>query len=323
MIIFFISLNYNGYLRNDAVLKFPLNNYPYYRNLMELKLVISEKDENTLLYLDLRNNMLGFFSVMNSSTEYFFSESIKRAFIRLFKREYTLTIGKQYINLGLPVLFNPFEIDKSIVFTDFYYTKEGIFGFSSEVMVNPESGFKFFLKPEYFIKNSDAGFDLYTNISSFDIGLVVIRDKTNISGGIYLKGDLIIGINTSNRIYYNKLDKSYNFESLSGFDYSFFEGKLFFGTSFYYNKNENYFGLKSNKYLYNFITYNQNEFLNYSFNTITNFDDLSTLFISSITYNIFEKTTASVLSIIPSGYGEFSYDKFGEFLIILRIERRF
>ncbi len=317
MIFIIFSLNFNGYLRNDAIFQITeVNDYNFY-NIDELKLSFWKKEEKWMFYTDSR---LFIFFPESILQGYF---SLKRAFVRLFLKNINLTFGKQYINLGLPVIFNPFEIDKKIVFTDLAYTKEGIVGFSVDYMIDAKSGIKIFTKPEYKLKESIAGFDIFTNLRSFDIGGIFIREDNTLSFGFYLKGDLFLGVNSSNRFYYDKVNRTYNIESVSGFDYSFFEGRLFLGSSYYHNKDDNYYLLESNRYLHSFINYNYNEFLSLTFNIFTNVHDKSALIIPQVIYNFSQGLYTGILFITTFGEGEFSKERFGKLTTYLRIEGRF
>lgn len=319
MIILLLSLDFNGYLRNDAmILITEQNDYNFY-NVDELKLSFWKKEENWMFYIDGRIFIFFPENIFQGS----YSVFVKRAFLRIFLKNINITFGKQYINLGIPIVFNPFEIDKKIVFTDLGYTKEGIIAFSGEIMINPKSGIKIFTKPNFLLKNSSLGCDIYTNLKSFDLGIVFLSENNILSTGFYLKGDLFLGINTSNRFYYDRINQRYNVESVSGFDYSFFQGRLFLGSSYYYNKENNYYLLKSNRYLYSFINYNFSEFINFSLNIFTNVNDRSSLFIPQLTYNFSQGLYTGIYFITPIGNDEFSQSNLGKLITYLRIEGRF
>lgn len=318
MIMFLLSLDCNGYFRNDAIVHMKTKNDFNFYNINELKLCLNKKKETWMLYSDSR-----IFYYYGNIFDEDIKISIKRSFLRLFLWNFNLTFGKQYISLGLPVILNPFEIDRAISFIDLNYTKEGIIAFSSEMMINPKSGFKFFVIPQLDLKNSNYGFDIYTNLNLFDFGVVFTGMKDIFSTGFYLKGDAFLGINTSNKINYNRISNENTLESLTGFDYSILDGKIFFNSSLYYSSVGNSYLLNSRKILYNFLNYDHNEFLVFSIVSFTNIDDKTTIFIPQLTYTYSQGLSVIFSLMLPYGNGTFSQENFGRLLSILRIEGRF
>lgn len=125
-------------------------------------------------------------------------------------------------------------------------------------------------------------------------------------------------------------------EAAAGIDYSFLDGKLIPGLTFYYNEagavNTNGYNFYSSVdtyftarfYLYGNLTYIYDEFLNFQINVFANASDWSGLFLPQITYTLTDglNLTGLFAWMWGSGGQEFSKDGAGnpEYTVLCRLE---
>lgn len=310
-----------GRFRDDFAITKLKKNF-YYNNLLENKFVLSTKREDWRFYSDFRLYLI------NNQFQF----NVLRSFIR-YKN---LTIGKIYVNFGYIGLFNPFEINKNINFSDLQYDKQGIMGLVYQFPLGILSGVKLYVSPDTYIKNTGLGFDAFTNLYKADIGFVFNRKKENENKfGFYLKGDMKLGFKTAYATYFDDKFDSIQSELNIGIDYSF--SKLLVAVEFYYNgrkadKKEEYITtssatsfLKARQYIYSNITYLFDEFFNAQVDNFVNLVDFSFLIIPSIKYTLANGLNLNVLFFALGGdkNDEFSRDQFGDYSLIIRIESKF
>lgn len=327
------AIELSGGVRNDAYFQKTTNDWRF-GDVLENKLIFSRKAEDWRFYGDLRVDLLfGFASQMLAGMN--FTVNLPRLFIRYNSPIGDFTAGKTYVNFGNPGIFNPFEVMKTINFSDLAYDKEGMLAFLYDFSFNDLSGGKLYFGPSSGITNSAIGGSLYVNLFSFDAGLVANRkdiDK-NITG-LYFKGDLEIGINASWAYHFTDAFTNNFNEASAGIDYSFFDGKLFTGLTFYYdekgaaNTNEYANALvsdvyqKAKYYLYGTISYQHDEFLGFRFDAFLNLVDYSSVLMPSVSYMISDGLTLTLLfdAVLGDDNQEFTRDLYGEYTFLLRVE---
>ncbi len=273
---------------------------------------------------------------------------IMRSFIRYNRGSNSYTAGKTYINLGIPGLYNPFDINKTVAFTDLSYDKEGLLSMDIAYTLGDLAELEMFASYFDDYNSYITGMELAGNFSAFDISTIILRtgmdrkyrEKSNVQkgrtkGGIAVKGDAVIGINGSlSYCVYDGLTKKYA-EANTGTDYSFFDGRLFSEALIYYNgqgaDSENkYVPLQDAYTLGKFAaylgsTYTFDEFLSGGFSMFQSITDYSILYIPSaaITINNGLEATAYLMFSNGSGMQEYSKKVFGKYAGGIKLEANF
>lgn len=348
------DIDITGALRNDAFLT-KYNESSEYSDILEAKIILQKKTENWNLYLDGRAYLYyGYITELIGTSD----AKLMRGFIRYFTEMGDFTLGKTYINLGNPGIFNPFELDKSVNLTDLSYTKEGIIALEYALAFGELSGIKAYAGHDSTISNYTTGLSLYSNVGGFDFGMVANRKgptkataenedmmnqyqtletdnaARNIAG-VYFKGDL--GVGMQGAYSYHISDRKEQFsEANLGLDYSFFDGHLILSAIFYYNQDgtdkteenmtidtETYFSAKY--YAYGNITYIFDEFLSADMGCFANLNDGSTIIIPELIVVIANGLIMTLQGAYVTGSGnqEFSRDLLGQYSILLRVEAKF
>jgi len=344
----FSELTLSGAIRNDSYLV-ETDDSEYFSDVLENKFVIRGKAEDWKFYSDIRG-FLYFGEQSKISGEY--DLKLMRSFVRYYTSYGDLTLGKTYINFGNPGIFNPFELDKNVIFSDLNYIKEGMLALEYEIPFGDLSGGKIYSGYSNTTKNYSTGFSVFSNLEKFDFGIVAVRkgrnknvqlmyldpevkieDKNN--NGVYFKGDLFLGIfGGYNYHFYDNLKKNFN-EANAGLDYSFFEGHLILDSAFYYNesgaiKTENYNMIYdayffARYYLYGGIRYIYDDFLSFHNACFVNLIDSSMIVMPSVIFVITNGLTATLQAGILTGEGlsEFSREQLGHYSILARVEGKF
>ena len=244
----FADIGLSGSVRNDAYFQKTTNDWRF-GDILESKLIFTRKAEEWRFYGDLRVYLYyGFPAQLIPGGTNGFLVNIPRLFVRYNSPIGDFTAGKTYVNFGNPGLFNPFEVMKTINFSDLNYDKEGLLAFEYDFAFSDLSGGKVYISPATGITNSAFGGSMTVNLFGFDIGAVANRKAIDKNvGGIYLKGDLEVGLNLSWANHFNdRFNTNYN-EASAGIDYSIFDGKFFTGLTFYYNEKG---AMNTNEYTY-------------------------------------------------------------------------
>lgn len=350
----YANIDITGTLRNDAFLT-KYNEDSEYGDILEAKIILQKKTENWNLYIDGRAYLYyGYITEVLGTSD----AKLMRGFIRYFTEMGDFTLGKTYINLGNPGIFNPFELDKSVNLSDLSYTKEGIIALEYAFAFGELSGVKAYAGHDSRISNYTTGLSFYSNAGSFDFGMVANRkgpekitaenedinqnqtleiDNTakNI-GGVYFKGDLGVGMQGAYSYHIDDRKERFS-EANLGMDYSFFDGHLILNAIFYYNQSgadkteeyqltdegETYFSAKY--YAYGNIIYIFDEFLSADIGCFANLNDGSTIIIPEVVIVIANGLTMTLQGAYVTGTGtqEFSRDLLGQYSILLRVEAKF
>ncbi|MDH5717059.1 MAG: hypothetical protein OEZ22_05420 [Spirochaetia bacterium] len=337
-----------GVFRNDTLI-LSKNKTGHFSDILENRLVLKNNSDKWKLYIDGR-----FYLYFGEITEQLgdYDAELMRSFIRYYAGWADFTLGKTYINLGNSGIFNPFEIDKTLNFSDVSYAKKGILAFESVIPLGDLSRLKAYGGYNDTFKNYSTGFDLGFNIKSFDLGLASIRNGTNKNekifihmpeyisesrniAGVYFKGDLELGIQAAYAHHFNDKIKHDFIEANFGFDYSFFGAMLLLNTIFYYNENggsspKNY-ALQSEAYFfakyYNYsgLIYAYDEFLSFDLGVFSNLNDKSSIIIASVNNTIANGLKVTFMTAFLTGKAddEYSIHKTGEYFALARIEGRF
>ncbi len=349
-----VDIDITGALRNDAFFT-RYKDDSEYGDILEAKIILQKKTDKWNLYIDGRAYLYyGYITEVLGTSD----AKLMRGFIRYFTEMGDFTLGKTYINLGNPGIFNPFELDKSVNLSDLSYTKEGIIALEYVLPFGELSGVKAYAGHDSLISNYTTGLSVYSNAGSFDFGVVANRkgpqeitaenedlinqnqmletDNTakNIAG-VYLKGDLGVGVQGA--YCYHIDDRKEDFsEANLGIDYSFFDGHLILNAIFYYNQSgadkteeyistdtETYFFAKY--YIYGNIIYIFDEFLSADIGCFANLNDGSTIIIPEAIIVIANGLTMTLQGAYVTGTGneEFSQDLLGQYSILLRVEAKF
>lgn len=336
------AVELSGVIRNDAAVLKTTNQFQF-GDILENRLVFSRKTDDWRFYTDLRVFLYSGYVqpqvVLNTNMlPVAFAVALPRMFIRWNTSVGSFTAGKTYINFGNFGLFNPFEVSKNINFSDLAYDKDGLIAFMWEFPFGELSGGKLYVSPSTGITNSAFGGSLNVNLFQFDVGAVANRkDLNKNTAGLYFKGDIELGINGSWACHFDdRLTNVYS-EASAGIDYSFLDGKLFTGLTFYYNErgavntndytnvsvtNDVY--LKAKYYLYGTASYQHDEFLGFQMNVFFNLTDYSWLLSPSVSYVLADGLTGTFLfmAIFGDNSQEFSRRTYGEYAFLLRLEAK-
>lgn len=319
-----------GALRNDFMAVVATNGM-LYSNILENRLELRYRARDWKFYTDAR---LYYFSGEMASMTNETSLVVLRSFVRYFSGFGHLTLGKTYVNFGNPGLFNPFESNKDINLSDFQYAKEGLAALESDFAFGGRSGLKLYVSPQEEVFKT--GVALYGTLLGFDGGLVYNRKDRDVNvAGLYLKGDVELGLSASLALHFDDgLGSSY-VESRLGLDYSLKD--LVFGLVWYHNSagagNKADYGnrivqdvyYQARNYLYNYITWKVDEFLHFELHGFFNLTDGSGILLPQVGYTIANglKTALQLAWVYAGGQTEFSRDSFGTLVILFRVETKF
>jgi hypothetical protein len=363
----FASLTVNGLFRNDMIFSANTDNDIVFSDILETRLILTRRASDWRFYGDMRiyiyhgavvESMVS--RTLDSAEDYLgmplmvdlgeiFGEqfdytlmnfNLMRAFVRYFSPVGDFTIGKTYVNFGSPGIFNPFEMDKGLDFSDLAYDKEGMLALMYEAPLGVLSGARLYISPKTVLSNTAAGFSLYGNLLGFDFGMVFNRKEYNRNSvGVYFKGDLEIGVEGAWAFhfddYFTNSNGNFN-EAKLGIDYSFFTGKLISALAFYYceagatdtddydylSDLDKYFLAKY--YLYGNITFVPDEFFSAQLDCFVNMIDFSAIIIPSVNYILADGFNVGLQFAYIWGDDdrEFSRDRIGEYSLLLRFEAR-
>jgi hypothetical protein len=344
----FSDIKISGAIRNDAAL-LKTKDSEYFNDILENKIILSKNSEDWKFYTDARA-FLYYGEVTNTMGEYDFR--LMRSFIRYFTPIGDFTIGKTYINFGNYGLFNPFEFDKNVIFSDLSYIKEGMLAAEYEIPLGDLSSGKIFAGYSNLLNNYNTGLSLGSNLNQFDFGIVAARkgrvknnqehnftsgiiNKDQNNAGLYFKGDVFLGILGGYNFHFDdSFNKKFS-EANAGIDYSFLGGNLILSSIFYYNeigatKEENYNEIYdtyffARYYIYGGLRFIYDEFLSFDNACFANLIDGSMLVVPSVIVVIANGLTATLqfAFLTGSGMSEFSRDTIGQYSILLRVEGKF
>jgi len=335
----YAGLVLTGSLRNDAVET--IDNDPDFNDILEGKLVLEARDgrDRWMFYSDARV----YYYYGRVAEEAGYNEVIlMRSFIRYFSTAGDFTVGKTYINLGNPGVFNIFEFDKSLRLNDLSYDREGIL--AAEYVCYCGSSFEAKVyggtyhrdRDEYSAASHCAGFSLRGNTGLFDFGLAGNRlDSNRNLAGLFFKGDAGVGLNGSWALHFDDSGRKAFHEAGAGIDYSFVEGRLVTSLQLYYNESgagktgvhdispDYYFS--SQYYAYMNMTGKIDEFLSLKADLFANMVDGSLLFIPGSRFVVADGLALEIQVFVPTGKGdaEFSQDTYGYAGTLIRVEGKF
>ncbi|MBN1499025.1 MAG: hypothetical protein JW982_02630, partial [Spirochaetes bacterium] len=183
------------------------------------------------------------------------------------------------------------------------------------------------------------------NAGSFDLGVAGIRimhdnnhaDETALENnhnktGFFFKGDLFIGIQSSYAFHFDDEMGRYFHEADAGVDYSFFAGRLFTETLFYFNEagetdSDKYRVVtdsvfKARYYNYSSFSIVISDFISTGMQSFVNICDYSYMLIPSFRFQPANAITLSLQGAYISGTGsqEFNRSAGGEYSIFVRTE---
>jgi len=336
----------SGLLRNDSTYarfdKKALQR-DYFSNLLEARIILERKRSDWNFYSDMRLYLFeGGDSMGIQKAQYDKNQArLMRSFLRYFSSVGDFTVGKMYINVGNTGIFNPFELDKSIQFSDLQYAREGFTGLEYSLPWNLNN-FKLFTAAAKNFKyqpvagyNPIYGTSLQLHFYTIDAGMAMIHnDRNNNRSGLFFKGDMILGVQGSYAAHTDdKMKFQYN-EANAGIDYSFYSGKIITTLLYYYNEKGasdkiNYQNnaeafLKARDYILLSGVYQIDEFWNIQMPVFFNIVDQSTVIIPSVTTLLSGGLSINVQ--LPFFTGK-TNDEFSNtrnlFTLLLRIEGKF
>lgn len=357
------EIGVNGFLRNDAAFTFS-SNQAVFNDVLENRVLLSRKTDNWKFYLDLRMKLyygqaasqisqaetgiastlaLLYPALTNSSAALLLSGggivfSLPRAFVKIYTPAGDVTVGKTYVNFGIPGIFNPFELDKTVNFSDLSYDKNGILAVDYDYPLGNLAGGQLYVSPQDPLSNTAAGGSLYWHLGTFDAGLAANRtgyDRT--LAGAYFKGDLGIGVHGGYAYHFDDhFTNNFN-EANLGADYSFFGGKLITSLDFYwadngaestndYNLNsgaDKYFTAKY--YLYGNVTADFDEFTAATLDAFVNLVDGSGIVMPGLSITAFDGLFVTLrLAYVWSEdeNTEFSSKRYGSLGALVRVEAK-
>lgn len=358
----FAEITLNGWLRNDMAFTF-LSNETAFNDVIENRLVLQRSTDNWKFYTDLRLKM--YFGQAAEATGEIMNEvmtamaflfpaatnsaalslgfgnvyvSVPRAFVKLYTPVGDVIVGKTYVSFGVPGIFNPFEFDKNVNFSDLAYDKEGILAVDYQYVLGSLAGGDIYVSPQYPLSNTAAGASFEFNAGSFDLGAAFNRREYNRNvAGLYFKGDVVVGVHGAYAYHFDDWFTNNFSEANAGLDYSFFEGKLIASADFYWadigaestndyaaaRAGDKYFIAKY--YLYANAAYAPNEFISFKVDCFVNLIDGSGLAIPGLTWTVFDGLNLTVQAAYlwsSDNNNEFSAGEYGSVSTIFRLDAK-
>lgn len=261
---------------------------------------------------------------------------IKSVYVRWTSPPVQFSVGRHYINLGLLSLFNPFELDSSLVFNDLAGEKKGLDGCSLDFSPLSHVKFRTFLVP-----NSDSaaiacGLDSRFYFPNLTLGMVYLRERMDgNSAGLYSQFDLLLNWKTSIAFHFDDDANEYYPDFSAGVDYSFFNRTVLFQCHYKFEEKQdsnpayqmqgvNGAFLKGEQYLYVQLMLSPDEFFNAQLDCFYNLEDGSLLFIPTVANLLANGLKLAFYCpwTIGDESAEFSEKNFGLFTLNLRLEAK-
>jgi hypothetical protein len=255
------SLAFSGYLKNMQTAVFPGENQILLENLIHNRLNFRWfVNENFYFAAEARNrvfagNMTALTpdfgqSVQESSDDwlplsvlwldeqhYAIHSTLDRLFFDYTKGKWNIRVGRQRVNWGVNLAFNPNDLFNAYNFLDFdYEERPGSDALRVQYFTNFASGFDLAIKGADNLNSFVGALRWYTNVKAYDIQLI---------GGLS-RGDLAIGGAWAGQIknagwkgeltYFHPIDNSNRtnaFSASSGIDYTFGKGWYLYGGYLY------------------------------------------------------------------------------------------
>ena len=331
----------NGLVRNDFA-ALALQDGAFY-DILENRLFLQKNNPSWNFYFDGRLYL--YFGEAKKINNNDYQVRLMRSYVRFFSSYGSFTLGKTYNNLGNIGLFNPFDIDKSIRLNDVNYAREGILALEYSLPLGDLSGIKIFAGSQkvpvtaFSTDSRDTstfGAAAFTNLQSFDAGLVLVHKDQDVNqGGFYFKGDAIIGLQGSAASIVDDDGRYQGSEANLGFDYSFLSGDLIATGLFYYNEKgaidrNSYVPLLNSYFLaryygYYHIIYVYDEFISFGIFDLHNLVDQSNVIVPNVAYTIANglQLSAQLSFVTGRGNSEFSNITAGDMAILIRLEGKF
>ncbi|GEM_PF-4581978 len=326
----FSDVQINGKFNHDSVIVKTTNDFNY-TGIAEFRLIMTRISDDWRFYSD-----IGLTSYLGNAAVLPFPGlfDVKSLFIKYDSGIGQFIIGRAYINLGLPALFNPFELNKNIRFSELSYEKTGIDGLSYDLGFGELSGIRLFFIPDKDASLISAGGDIRIHSTFIDMGFVVSRKNVNNHTiGTYFQTDLILDLKSACAIHFDESLNSKGSEISLNLDYSLFANTVVINSAFYYaekgaTKLSDYIVLHEDDrymtaryYLYIGSVFQPDEFMSVNLDSFVNIIDSSSLLVPSFTYLLSNGLTASLYVPFVFGFAneEFSTKKYGIFSVDLRL----
>ena len=349
------EIKLNGLFRNDFIIGDQTNKVGM-SDVLENRLLFTRKTDNWRFYTDLRiyllygeaantpftitlppwtNGMSAI--VIQTNLDIPVNLNLMRAFVRFYTTAGDFTLGKTYVNFGKKGVFNPFEMNKSLNFSDLEYDREGILALAWNMGWDNGLELSTYVSPQKGWTNSAGGFSTETHVGSFDIGAVYNRKQygRNVAG-FYFQGDIELGVHGAWAYHCDDYGNNPAHEINFGLDYSFFAGKLIIAADYYHSTagatNTNAYTavshqdrfLQASDYVYANISYIRDEFFSAQCSAFVNLIDGSTLILPMMRYTLFDGLDWTVQGGILAGtkHSEFDPEKLGTWSLDVRMEAK-
>lgn len=337
------DIELSGGIRDDAFV-LGQGSEAFFNNILESKLIMQRQADQWKFYSDLRlyayhGETLA--QAAEAANADFYSFRLLRAFVRYYSGIGDFSAGKTYVNFGVPGVFNPFEIDRSLNPTDLNYTKEGIVALAYEGQLDALSGVKAYAGPAG-DTSAAAGLCGFTHVGTFDLGAAAVRrSREDMLAGVYFQGDAEVGVQGAYAFHWRDTGQPAFSEAYAGVDYSFFDQKLVTAVQAYYHevtgsqaKTDVFTGLSSGQaggsfftgrfYGYAYALYAPDEFFQARLDVFLNAADASSLLIPSATWVLADGLNLTLQAIFLTGTGDtqFSRDAIADYIGLARIEAK-
>jgi hypothetical protein len=213
-----------GLLRSDSIMTISTNGSPVWSQSEEARISFSPSGQNWKALIDARFFYLqpaanlalaNYASLLPAANVSSLRSAIPllgdaayivlpRAWLRFDLPYGNLTVGRFWPKTGVFGIFNPFEWNKTVGFTDTSFDREGVDGAAWNFGVTDTGEGQIFAAPGGTISNLAGGASLTMNALGFDFGAAALRKgfSTNVAG-FYLKGDLLVGVNGSWALHFD------------------------------------------------------------------------------------------------------------------------
>ena len=324
------EMSAKGLIRNDVIVLMK-NGKGAYGNILDNRLFVTGGGENWKFVSDMRLYLYdGLYRTIAGPSSF----TLMRSFIRYDAGKARITAGKTYINFGVRGVFNPFEIRKSLDFSDLSSDNDGMNALCLDAAFSDLAGMKVYLSAD--TESLTGGVGILASLAGWDAGAMAARTGLGRNkAGFYFKGDALAGLGGAYALHFDDEGKNAYSEASVRADYSF--GKLIAAADLYYNEAgaasisdyaalsiaDSY--LKARQYGHAGLYFTPDEFSRCSADSFFNFTDGSEIIIISYGSVIANGLEATLMAAAFTGEGasEFSRAAAGDYTVLFRIEGKF
>lgn len=302
----------------------------HFASILEGRMVFQHKQPLWQVYGDARLYWKTGFAAADGELTF----ALVRGYVRLTPGPLELTLGKTYLNMGAPGIFNPFSLDKTLSLTDLTRTREGREAVTAELRTGGFSGFKLLAAPGD--PAWTAGLEFFARPGGLDLTLGAVRLATNhnLLGGS-LRFDPGVGISLAAAVHCDDHGRQPALEAALTLDWSI--GRWSFLLGGYANgrgsaRREEYSSTPAaGTYTLGRLTlFLQNrlqldEFISFTLDSFGNPEDGSLVFLPGLLWTVTEGLTCTVIISVPLGRdgGEYAPSRAGELGFLIRVLAKF